>query len=60
MPGLVDDVRVKLATTDYFYRLYQANGIDYMLRPPPAALTIMLKDEETAAIAKITQALATV
>ena len=48
LPALVDELRVKLTTSDNFFTLYQANEVDYMLSPPPAALTIMMNDEETA------------
>ncbi|TXG83077.1 MAG: hypothetical protein E6R14_06290, partial [Thermomicrobiales bacterium] len=48
LPGLVDEVRIKLTSPDNFFTLYQADEIDYMASPPPAALTIMMSDEETA------------
>ncbi|HET9660292.1 MAG TPA: peptide ABC transporter substrate-binding protein [Thermomicrobiales bacterium] len=48
IPGLPDELRTKLTSPDNYFTLYQANEIDYMLSPPPAALTIMMNDEETA------------
>ena len=48
MPALLDEFVSKLTSPDNFFTMYQANEIDYMLSPPPAALTIMMNDEETA------------
>jgi peptide/nickel transport system substrate-binding protein/oligopeptide transport system substrate-binding protein len=48
LPGLVDEVRIKLTSPDNYFTLYQADEIDFMRNPPPAALTIMQNDEETA------------
>ncbi len=49
LPGLVDEVRCKLSSPDNFFAMYQADEIDYMANPAPAALTIMQGDEGTAA-----------
>ncbi|MCC6673862.1 MAG: peptide ABC transporter substrate-binding protein [Thermomicrobiales bacterium] len=48
LPGLVDEVRAKLTTPDNYFTLYQADEIDMMASPPPASLTIMQSDENTA------------
>ncbi|HET9660291.1 MAG TPA: peptide ABC transporter substrate-binding protein [Thermomicrobiales bacterium] len=48
LPGLVDEVRIQLTTPDNYFTLYQADEIDFMRNPPPAALTIMEGDEATA------------
>jgi ABC-type transport system substrate-binding protein len=48
LPALPDELRVVLTSPDNFFTMYQADEIDYMLSPPPAALTIMMNDEETA------------
>ncbi len=48
LPALPDELRVVLTSPDNFFTMYQANEIDYTLSPPPAALTIMMSDEETA------------
>jgi ABC-type transport system substrate-binding protein len=48
LPGLVDEVRCKLTSPDNYFTMYQADEIDYMAGPPPAALTIMQNDESTA------------
>ncbi len=48
LPALLDELRVVLTSPDNFFTMYQANEIDYTLSPPPAALTIMMSDEETA------------
>lgn len=48
LPGLVDEIRIRLTTPDNFFTMYQANEIDTMGGPAPAALTIMMNDEETA------------
>jgi ABC-type transport system substrate-binding protein len=48
LPGLVDEVRVKLTSPDNYFTMYQADEIDFMRNPAPAALTIMQSNEETA------------
>ena len=48
LPGLVDEVRCKLASPDNFFAMYQADEIDFMGNPAPAATTIMMSDETTA------------
>lgn len=40
---------VKLATPDTYFTMYQNNEIDYIEAPDPAALTLMMGDEATAA-----------
>ena len=47
LPALVDEVRCKLASPDNFFAMYQADEIDYMANPAPAATTIMMGDEAT-------------
>ncbi len=49
LPALVDEVRCKLASPDNFFAMYQADEIDFMGNPAPAATTIMMSDETTAA-----------
>ncbi|MCC6791876.1 MAG: peptide ABC transporter substrate-binding protein [Thermomicrobiales bacterium] len=44
----VNKVVIKLASIDTYFTMYQNNEIDYMQAPPPAALTLMQSDEETA------------
>ena len=45
----VENVVLKLASTDAYFQMYQNNEVDYMASPPPAALTIMQNDESTKA-----------
>lgn len=44
----VNKVVIKLATPDTYFTMYQNDEIDFMQNPPPAALTLMQSDEETA------------
>ncbi|MCA9859621.1 MAG: hypothetical protein KC438_07860, partial [Thermomicrobiales bacterium] len=49
LPGLVDEIRIELTNPDNYFTLYQADEIDFMRNPTPAALAIMQRDETTAA-----------
>jgi ABC-type transport system substrate-binding protein len=44
----VNQVRVKLASKDNFFTMYQNDEIDFMRNPAPTALEIMMSDDETA------------
>jgi peptide/nickel transport system substrate-binding protein/oligopeptide transport system substrate-binding protein len=48
LPGLVNQVTIKLASKDNYFAMYQANEIDFMRHPAPAAIEIMMADEATA------------
>ena len=48
LPGAVDEIRIKLTSPDNFFTMYQADEIDFLRNPAPAALTIMMNDENTA------------
>jgi ABC-type transport system substrate-binding protein len=48
LPGLVDQIVIKLTSKDNFFAMYQANEIDFQRHPAPAALEIMMSDEATA------------
>lgn len=44
----VEKAVLKLASTDAYFTMYQNNEVDYMASPPPAALTLMQNDPNTA------------
>ncbi len=48
MPVYIEQVVVKLSSPDNYFTMYQANEIDFMRYPAPAAMEIMLSDESTA------------
>jgi peptide/nickel transport system substrate-binding protein/oligopeptide transport system substrate-binding protein len=48
LPGLVDEIRIRLTSPDNYFTMYQADEIDFMRNPAPAALTIMQSDDATA------------
>ncbi len=45
---MLEQIVAKLATPDSFFPMYQTDEIDFMEGPDPAALTLMMADEETA------------
>ncbi len=45
---MLESIVAKLASPDAYFTMYQANEIDFMENPDPAALTLMMGDEATA------------
>jgi ABC-type transport system substrate-binding protein len=49
LPVYLEQIVIKLTSKDNYFAMYQANEIDFLRHPAPAALEIMMSDEATAA-----------
>lgn len=49
LPTMLEKVVIKLTSKDNYFTMYQANEIDFLRHPAPAAIEIMMADEATAA-----------
>jgi ABC-type transport system substrate-binding protein len=47
-PVHIEQIVIKLTSKDNYFAMYQANEIDFLRNPAPAAMEIMLGDESTA------------
>lgn len=49
LPTMLEKIVIKLTSKDNYFTMYQANEIDFLRHPAPAAIEIMMADEATAA-----------
>ncbi|MGD9712360.1 MAG: ABC transporter substrate-binding protein, partial [Thermomicrobiales bacterium] len=49
LPVFIEQIVIRLTSKDNYFAMYQANEIDFVRHPAPAAIEIMQSDEATAA-----------